>query len=232
MPKGLRKVFAHEAGLSLLLALLVVQLFVLLPLFAHRPGLRILLDGGLTLVLLVALATTGLHRRLLRVSFLAVGVAVVSLWLRHVVAAPWVDVTFHVGAIVFLGLTVAGLLMRTLAGGHTTVHRISGSIAAYIVIGLIWSFVFSLIELLAPGSFSSVPAEPLDRLRAMFYLSMVTLTTLGYGDITPVAPLSRSLAVVEALVGQLYLVILIARLVAQWLVHSQSEEPPQSRMQS
>ena len=92
---------------------------------------------------------------------------------------------------------------------------------------MIWAFGYGLVELHEPGSFDlpAIVGEPAgaDRHMASFvYFSFVTLTTLGYGDVTPVGSAARTLALLEALVGQLFLAILVARLVALQIAHGDS----------
>jgi len=81
---------------------------------------------------------------------------------------------------------------------------------------MIWANLYSIIELLHSGSFQLVESfsSPQDLKLNMIYFSFTTLTTLGYGDITPLSPYARSFANLEALIGQLYPAILLARLVS------------------
>ncbi len=83
-----------------------------------------------------------------------------------------------------------------------------------ILFGLCWGLLFALVEQLSPGSFN-FPTHELsaDLLREFIYYSLVTLTTVGYGDITPVTPVAQGFSNLEAIVGQIYLVVLVARLV-------------------
>jgi voltage-gated potassium channel len=78
---------------------------------------------------------------------------------------------------------------------------------------LAWSSIFAVVESLHPGSFSLPDIEGISPSRGFLYFSFVTITTLGYGDITPVTSLARSLSILEAVIGQLYLVVQVA-----WLV--------------
>ena len=94
-----------------------------------------------------------------------------------------------------------------------TRNIIAAALIAYLFIGLFGANVYMLVELIYPGSFS-IPHEIILKDPSVFkYFSFVTLTTLGYGDISPVSSQARSLCVLEALVGQIYLTVLIARLV-------------------
>lgn len=110
--------------------------------------------------------------------------------------------------------------------GAITTHRIQGAIAVYLMLGLIWAFAYSLVELQVPGSFqlpAAAAANGTTGMRSFVYFSFVTLTTLGYGDVIPLSSGARTLATLEALAGQLYLAVLVARLVALQIAHSRRE---------
>jgi hypothetical protein len=98
-----------------------------------------------------------------------------------------------------------------------------------VLIGLAWAQLYTLVEIAWPGSFRvPEPASPeLTHLGAVaqgrlsfVYYSYVTLTTLGYGDTTPLTPPARALSYMEAMVGQVFLVVTVARLVGLQLMHS------------
>jgi Ion channel len=114
------------------------------------------------------------------------------------------------------------ILRDVLAKGRVDANRIWGAVCVYILIGLIWSYVFGLLFsvyddcLMVSDRFPQQAAGLQDELRGhptRLYFSFVTLTTVGYGDIAPGNVVTRLLATVEAVVGQLYLAILVARLV-------------------
>jgi hypothetical protein len=96
--------------------------------------------------------------------------------------------------------------------GPITPRRIQGAIAVYLLLGFIWAQLYELVALWRPGAFTGA-VEGMGSLPWTYY-SFVTLTTMGYGDIMPVHPLARAVAVLEALTGQLYLAIMLARLVS------------------
>ena len=118
---------------------------------------------------------------------------------------PWVQGT----GLLSLLLLLIVVLVQTLRSGPITHHRIQGAVAAYVLLGVIWAYAYSLVALLRPGALSG-PVNTTDGPRAFFYFSFVTLTTVGYGDVLPVHPAARSLAVLEAVAGPLYLAILIS----------------------
>jgi hypothetical protein len=92
-------------------------------------------------------------------------------------------------------------------------------------VGLFWAFLYSAVESAVPGSFSAVEFDP-SMLMAFVYFSFVTMTTLGYGDITATTEISQALVIIETLMGQLYLAILIARLVSLHAGRAEQEPPP------
>lgn len=96
---------------------------------------------------------------------------------------------------------------------------IYAALCLYLMLGIIWVFAYFLVEINAPGAISLsseidfVTLNPRDLLAELIYFSFVTITTLGYGDITPVSRVAQSLAIIQALVGQIYIAIIIARIV-------------------
>jgi hypothetical protein len=122
----------------------------------------------------------------------------------------------------FFSLTAVVILARVMKDRKVTTDTILGSMCGYLLLGIVWTMLFALVELLEPGSFLS-GGRPLVDMQGdlakqhvfanFIYYSFVTLTTLGYGDITPASPPARALSSLEAVTGQLYIAVLIARLV-------------------
>ena len=104
------------------------------------------------------------------------------------------------------------LLKRTFSLGHITRNRVQGAVIVYLLSGFAFALIYHGIFLIAgPAAFHGLTSS---RRMEFMYFSLTTLTTLGYGDLTPVNVYARSLTNLEALVGQLYPAILIARLVS------------------
>ncbi|HXV61623.1 MAG TPA: ion channel [Vicinamibacteria bacterium] len=117
------------------------------------------------------------------------------------------------GFILILGYTILG---EVLGSRRVTMNTVYGAACAYLLIGLLWAGLYRFVFWVDPGAFrmpESISGNPQELVDSLGYFSYVTLTTLGYGDITPVKPIARALAVVEAVIGQLYVGILIARMV-------------------
>jgi voltage-gated potassium channel len=110
------------------------------------------------------------------------------------------------------GLVMAGLvLVSVLRNGPVDGERICGALCVYLLAGIAFGGVFAALEALAPRSFSQAGDAGIGR---AVYFSFMTLTSVGYGDIAPAVPAARALAILEAVFGQLYLAVLIARLVS------------------
>jgi Ion channel len=150
--------------------------------------------------------------------------AFISLVTLVVIAVRWVGWLSPTGlslpvrdvATLLALVLLAAVIAMKVFGSHTvTKDRISGAIAVYILAGLVWADVYQLVMLYVPRAFAGILTleGAVDR-STWVYFSFATLTTVGYGDIVPVAPIVRSLSNLEALIGQLYPAIVLARLVS------------------
>jgi hypothetical protein len=120
------------------------------------------------------------------------------------------------------------LLKGTMRSGPVTMNRIVGAIAVYLLLGLFFALTFDLLERLAPGAFNMGPQPtPLTPAGArFFYLSIITLTSVGFGDMAPVHPFARSLVMLEGILGQIYTAVLLARLVSLEVLDRSRNRPP------
>ena len=120
--------------------------------------------------------------------------------------------------LLLLAVVCWGLGRSVFASGDISAHRIRGAVALYLLIALAFAAGFRLIDVASsvPALLSNTEGAPLGTgdFPSYLYFSLVTITTLGYGDITPQAELARSLATLEAVAGQFYIAVLVARLVA------------------
>jgi voltage-gated potassium channel Kch len=119
-----------------------------------------------------------------------------------------------VGSFVFLSLSLYLVWKQVLFTGYVDTNKIVGAICIYILLGLIWAFGYLIAEEVFPGSFSGLDHEVWQgNLEQLIYYSMVTLTTVGYGDITPEQPVARFLAYMEGITSIFYTAILVASLI-------------------
>jgi hypothetical protein len=112
-------------------------------------------------------------------------------------------------------LATAATARRALSGDDVDSEHLFAALDAYLLVGLIFGVSYATLDLVAPGSFGSASASNLSVGRGI-YFSFVTIATLGYGDIVPLSDLARGLAMVEAVAGQMYMAVLVARLVSAY----------------
>lgn len=202
-----------EWSLRVLLLVLVARIFVL-PTLADRPQ-TVVGEVLFVLLLLAGLGTVARHRWALRSTAAAALLALVLEWTGLAARGGLPGIVALAASVLCVGTFTLLVLGTALRPGRITPRRIEGAVAAYLLIGVICGLGYELIELVTPGSLTL--AEGLGRTalkREIGYFSFVTLTTLGYGDVTPLSPAARGLAAFEAVVGQLYPSILLGWMVA------------------
>ena len=186
-----------------------------------------ILSGRLSDLMLVVLLTAALFEtvRSRRSAVWALILGLPAILLRLVVAftedSPLVNTATLTVTMVFFAFLVWNLLHDLGRGDRPTSERIFGALCAYIFIGLLFALIYTHLEYRRPGTFTITNEAPVEQgsmesnlVPTFIYYSFVTLTTLGYGDVTPVAEHARTLAWLEALLGQLYLAVMVAGFVA------------------
>jgi hypothetical protein len=184
----------------------------------------------LTLVLLSAVLAIGGGRRTLIWAIVLVIPALVGRWAYY----GWSErVSPEAGlfpGLVFIVFVVIHLLRFILRAPRVTSEVLYAGIATYLMLGVLWAFAYLLVARLVPDSFAFTAGTASGQSMKGFnglYFSFVTLSTVGYGDIIPVSPAARLLAIVEATAGMIYMTVLIARLVALYSSGgTRMEEPP------
>ena len=210
-----------QANLSFFLALLVFVGFVLPSLGFGRDDARFYSDIAFSLVLISGVAIAWGQRKLFLLAGFIGSAAVAVRWMAYFTPTPVLQLWADGWTLVAILVIAMVLLFQVFRNGPVTHSRIQGAIAVYLLYGVGWAHAYHITELLHPGSFN--PAGAMSTVSDYAYFSFVTLSTLGYGDITPVRPIARSLSVGESLAGQLYLAVLVARLVAMEVITWQSK---------
>jgi hypothetical protein len=202
-----------EANLSLFLFLLVVVGFVLPSAGVEKNNLPLYADTAFSVLLLVGIAIAWGDRRLFVLTSLVSLVAIVVRW-----ATWWTSTSTLVLWSVATGLAAiltitAVLLWRVFRPGPVTIMRVQGAIAAYLCLGFAWAHAYHLAALLDPDAFTAAGSN-VSAASTWVNYSFGMLTTVGYEGIVPVRPLAHTLGSGEAVTGQLYLAVLVARLVS------------------
>lgn len=127
---------------------------------------------------------------------------------------PHLAAFFLLPALAFMGFVIARLLGYVLRATEVNHETLCACVAGFLMIGLLWAMGYTVLAKFEPSAFSlTVPGQTMDSFNA-FYFSFVTLSTIGYGDITPVSRVARMLSVMEAITGMFYVAVLVARLVS------------------
>jgi len=112
---------------------------------------------------------------------------------------------------------------HVMSPGRVDLNRIAGGICIYMIAAVVWAWAYTLVYQLIPDAFNGIGSVPFEgQLSEMLYFSFVTLTTLGYGDVTPAHPITRWMAQFEAVFGQFYIAIMVASLVGMWIASATS----------
>ncbi len=215
----------HDWLLTALTAVLTLMIFVFAPLQAAGifvfqtfaiAGLLVIIGGAL--IISGNRIAVGLMSIALIANFAVFFLRLYYPWPYnlHVLAGAWLIIALTLGIVV--GREVFG-------GGRITYHRIVGAILLYLLIAVAFATLFMFVGLSTPDAFKGIAFQDDAALASsLFYLSFVTLTSTGYGDIVPVHPLARSLCNIESIIGQLYPATILARLVTLGL-RAGSERP-------
>jgi ion channel len=201
---------AHSYGLVLGLILVVFVFTSVAPNSPWADSTLVLLQS---LTLVTALWTSGVAKADSRISISLVALATASALALLVFGGDF----FKAVVLILAGLLTLATILTVALGivdqGEANVKAVTGAVCVYVLIGLLFVFLYGVIATVSSSDFFAQGTDGTRSLR--LYFSFVTLATLGYGDYTPAHELGRTLAIVEALFGQLYLVTVIALLVSR-----------------
>src|SRR6184192_3657866 len=218
---GIRRLSAVELLIALGL------LFFSLPFVEEIKGGDIIVSILLSLVLISAVLAVANRCRTFVVAVLLAIPAIVGRWINHFRPHLVPPTVFLVAGLVLVAFVVVNLLRFVLRAPSVNTEVLCASISAYLMLGLMWTMAYWLEDQLTPGGAFSFNTNT--GTRSMngftgFYFSFITLSTVGYGDITPVSRIARWLAAMEAMTGLLYVAVLIARLVSLYSAPGSAEQ--------
>ena len=219
---SLREIYFRRRFFILAVSLLAFILFT--PLVQGFVGIQILWNIFLTGILLSGVHAVSENKwRVYTASLLALPM------LLHLWSAYFVETNLHVVivgslcGVLFFAYMIVNILVFIYRQDKVTRDLIAGAIVVYLLMAIMWTFIYRVVETVHPGSFTIPTADIHERMR-FIYFSLVTITTLGYGDVVPKTSLATSLATLEAVVGQLYLVTTVA-----WLVGVRVSQSTESK---
>jgi hypothetical protein len=207
--------FRRFSTVQLLVALVV--LLVSAPFVEELEGGHFILSLLFSLVLIAAVFAVANRKRSLVIALVLAIPAIIARWINQLRPDLVHPTVFLVCALVLLAFVIGHLLYFVLRAPVVNVDVLCASIAAYLMLGLTWTVAYWLVDQLTPGgafSFNTTRGAHSMNGFTGFYFSFITLSTVGYGDITPVSQAARWLAAMEAMTGLLYVAVLIARLVS------------------
>jgi len=230
-------VFFRQQRFHIMLAFMVL-LMVQLPVmnywkFGHFPVIRDALNTlFFSLLLIFSIYSINGTRRSWLMAISLVGLGIVCKIMYLLFGGTFLFVAYHTFYIIFLAIVIYSIVQFLFQNRQVDSNMISASLCCFLLLGLFWAVLYSLTAYLAPDSFHISVADGsvtnmyfgLGNSVLSVYYSYVTLTTLGYGDMYPVSSISRMLAALEALTGQLYLVVIVARLVGLHIAHGTKNE--------
>jgi hypothetical protein len=209
-------------GYLLLLVVLVGAIFLGMT-ESEYPYLR---EAAVTLVMALVFVRV-FDRPLFRgVSLIAGLAALAGLWVLRIAPAAArtpLELAVHLGGVLFFALAVIMVLWHLFERRAVSIDDILGTLCGYLLAAMAWANVYAAIALVVPGAFyvQGIEHPPFaawhERESLFLYFSLATITTVGYGDVTPVAPLARGAAMFEGVFGQFYIAIVVAQLVGSKL---------------
>ncbi len=205
--------FHRFSTVELLVALAL--LFLFFPFVEEVKGGDIIVAILLSLVLLSAVLAVADRKGVFFIALVLAIPAIAGRWINHFRPDLVPPPVFLIAGLALIAFVVANLLLFVLRAPSVNTEVLCASISAYLMLGLLWTVAYWLVAQVTPNAFAfnSGPKESMGGFNA-FYFSFITLSTVGYGDITPVSRIARWLAATEAMTGLLYVTVLIARLVS------------------
>lgn len=203
----------EKVGRFSFLLLSILLMFSLRPFLEPFVRISILSEAFFSLVMLTGIYSISYRKRDFVLLF-STGVPALLLgWAAEILRLPVAKVAASIFGALFFALALILILSYVNRQREVTRDVVMGAVCSYFLIGIVWAHVYFLLESGSPGAFSLPRGLSGDPVHFIYY-SFITLTTVGYGDVLPVSNPARSLAVLEAMAGQMYLAVAMARLVA------------------
>ena len=223
-------VFRHR----LLILLITLLLFLALYPFLEQEVPEKLFSVFISVTLIAGTYVVSRDRRFLAAAVVLALGALASQWLTHFIDREVTVVLAHGSNCAFCVLITVAVLAAVVKRDEVTGDKICGAISGYLLMGMSWAFLYGLIEVLRPGSFleagqliapDRAAIHQFALMNSMLYYSLATLTTTTYGDILPKTTSARALSNLEGVAGQMYVAVLIARLVALHILYRFNSRP-------
>jgi len=204
----------------------IIAMMIISPFTARSPVLRVVNNVVLTLVMLSVVNTVRSHRAISPVGLMLGVPWVLLFWLHLIDSITIPPAILSSMSMLFQGYIIFVLLRHIIRAKRVTADILYGAVSVYILLGVFFTSLYFFLDAVTLAELfvyagAGTAGGPVDGV-GMFYFSFVTLTTLGYGDIQPVADVARIFAIIEAMTGVLYTATLIGRLIGMYIAQSGS----------
>jgi hypothetical protein len=218
--KSLRMPRFHRfSTVQLLIALALF--FIWAPFVEEIEGGELIVSALFSLVLLAGVVAVADRKRVMVIAIVLAIPAIAGRWINHFRPDLIPPAVFLVAGLILIAFVVGNLLLFVFRAPSVNTEVLCASISAYLMLGLMWTMAYWLVDQLTPGgafAFNTITGKQSMKGFNAFYFSFITLSTVGYGDITPVSRIARWLAAMEAMTGLLYVAVLISRLVSLYSI--------------
>lgn len=209
------------------LFLSLLALLVAYPVLSSPDRVTPWIDVIVYLVLVAGVLAAGSNRLQLAIAGMLGILTFAFFYLADALAADWIVVASFVFGIAFFGYLAVRILRDILLYRHkVTGEMIYGALAVYLIVGVAFAFAYQLFDFLDANAFENsglLAGSSIQAFEGFLYFSFVTMTTLGFGDITPKSPQAGAFVNAQAIIGQMYLAVLVARLVGLQITHQIEE---------
>ncbi len=219
-----RKFWTHDRSITALLIYLMMSLFLWMT-FSGNNWIEFLIRDIIFNLIVLSGIFAVLTRWKQQLFFISLGILALSVRIfSQAFTVLWLDVFTSLSAIAFFSILVYLVTHHVFKAGPVNFYRVQAAIVIYILLGIIWAILYELIYRINPAGFDFNNRSALtDHSFSQFlYFSFVTLSTLGYGDIVPVASTAKSMVIFQGMFGMLYPAVMIARLVSMEVDHRRS----------
>ncbi len=206
----------------LFLLISIIGFLLLGPIFEEFIKIRIIMDIFLTITLISGIYAISKRKSIVIVAAFLTLPLFMSTWSNYFVENSSINFIGNCFGILFAAFTLIVIFSFIFRENEVTLNVICAAIVVYLLAAIMWAFIFTVLENIQPGSFTLAEGHMKfkDSRFLFIYYSFVTITTLGYGDIYPLTSKACSLSFLEAVFGQMYLAVIIARLVGIQITQS------------
>ena len=196
----------------------ILLLIVLSPLLQNFFRLKMIMNIFFTTIIISGIYAVSPKKQNSIIAALLALPMLVAMWSRYFVINPTFMIVGSFFGIFFIAFAIINILLFIFREAEISTEMIYAAIVVYLLLAVMWTFIYGVIELCHNGSFSIARQNEItDNRLYLLYYSFVTITTLGYGDITPLTDIARSFTLLEAVIGQIYLVVVVAWLVGMFV---------------